>query len=134
MELTMTDKAEQSLMQRAGNIVVGAFHESPVHGIIKVVGSSNRTMSVTFYAYSDESTREAPYSEAVDWTLRRDIKDFPESTDPLLPYVFDLHWDIKRLSDVKAIIAEDYCDPFSGDPIYNETLFKELVAEHNLGD
>jgi hypothetical protein len=39
--------------------------------------------------------------DTTEW-IRKKIEDFPDSADPVLPYVFDLYYDIKTMSQLRA--------------------------------
>ena len=72
--------------------------------------------------YEDGSTIRLDENEILKWNERKDLKDFPNSKDPVLPYVFDLFFDLKRISDLKEFIHER-----------GETDdIKELMLENNI--
>jgi hypothetical protein len=67
------------------------------------------------------------YAEYWTWKHRRDLTDFPNAKDPLLPYVFDLFWDIKHLSELKRALANPYFDDI--DALKSEVEGQPLVKE-----
>lgn len=86
-----------------GDIWVGAYYETP-NGIAYVYGCGPE--GVTYRCDDDEDRPNVSIEEVVStWKIRRDLKDFPNARDPRLPYVFDLFWDIKYTSELKAIIS-----------------------------
>lgn len=63
------------------------------------------------------------------YTIRKDIRDFPDASDPRLPYTFDLYWDIKLLSEYVEY-SQDIEDEAK---IFGIDLSKpETVREYNL--
>ncbi|HLD90796.1 MAG TPA: hypothetical protein VI911_07275 [Patescibacteria group bacterium] len=109
-------------------IVVGAFYELPDGTIAYTYGYSNKDENAAVVSYYT-----LPYGEirrykatTVDkvalWKKRPDLKDFPNSKDPKLPYAFDLYYDIKYLSDLKRELL--------GHP--KEKQLRKLMAVHNV--
>jgi len=41
------------------------------------------------------------------WIPRKEVKDFPSSKNPRLPYVYDLFWDLKNVDDIKQLNPEE---------------------------
>ena len=81
------------------HIIVGAFFETPDGRIARTYGASR--LKVMYYFDDGEGGREADQAEYQTWKIRNDLRDFPNARDPRLPYVFDLFWDIKYMSDLK---------------------------------
>lgn len=94
---------------------IGVFYQTPF-GVVDTYSYSKsngetiigwvkirRTKGFRNY-YQLGSTKQ---SETSDW-IKLKVKDFPESVDPVLPYSFDLFFDIKRMSQLrKAFLYED---------------------------
>lgn len=87
------------------DVVVGAFYqrtENPLDVVYSVGGSNTR-----IYGYNGHGeTFEAKPEEVMQWTMLA-VNDFPNSKDPRLAYVFDLHWDVKRVSELRSVDDED---------------------------
>jgi hypothetical protein len=106
------------------DIVVGIFYEMPDGRIVKTFGFNNIDKTVSYYLDDDKGTRLVPFYEIkTKWKPRRDLRDFPNARDPRLPYVFDLFWDIKHISQLKRAIEEghEYLDEI-----------KEKMLEHGI--
>ena len=89
-------------MAESKQIIVGVFYELPNGKIIYVYLQSNKLGTTVFGYYEDGSNAQmATLEEAQLWKERRDLKDFPNAINPRLPYDFDLHWNIKHMSDLK---------------------------------
>ena len=85
-------------------IFIGIHHERPDGTIVRSYGATPSN-SVTWY--DNEGTYgHASHAEYATWKPRHDLKDFPNARDPLLPYVFDLYWDIKYLSELKRALQD----------------------------
>jgi len=110
-------------------IVVGAFYELPDGTIAFVYGYSagkdEASAKISYYTLkygSIRSYKDTSFVKTVLWKKRPDLKDFPNSKDPKLPYEFDLHYDIKYLSDLKRELL--------GHP--EEKQLRKLMAVHNV--
>lgn len=90
-----------------GNLVVGVFYTDSQGRLIKTTGFGPD--GIRWYTYDcvdyGETMEEVAKKE---WTSSG-ATDFPEylTVDPRLPYVFDLNWDIKRVSE---LFTSDDCD------------------------
>nr|WP_250807790.1 hypothetical protein [Neorhizobium tomejilense] len=85
---------------------LGGFHEMPDGSISRSTGWNGDDRTVLFYLDDGAGTRTATEDEFWSWKPRPDLSDFPNARDPLLPYRFDLFWDIKTLSQLKFVIEE----------------------------
>jgi hypothetical protein len=87
-------------------IFIGIHHERPDGTIVRSYGVT-RSNSVAWY--DNEGTYgRASHAEYATWKPRPDLADFPNARDPLLPYVFDLYWDIKYLSELKRTLENEW--------------------------
>jgi hypothetical protein len=81
---------------------IGVYHERPDGEIVYAYAcTGGNTVMYWMSNYSEDGT--ANLAEYVTWKVRRDLKDWPNSTDPVLPYVFDLLYDIKRISQLESL-------------------------------
>lgn len=53
-----------------------------------------------------DKTFTVPNEHVLKWTLLN-VNDFPHSKNPRLPYVFDLHWDVKRVSQLQYAKSDE---------------------------
>jgi len=83
------------------NNIIGAHYELPDGRIARTFGYNGIKKIVSYYFDDGKGRRVATQDQFDTWKLRRDLEDFPNARDPLLPYVFDLLWDIKYMSDLK---------------------------------
>lgn len=104
-------------------IVIGIHYELPDGRIVYTYGFNDVEKTVQYYFDDDKGGRTANYAELNKWKPRRDLKDFPNAKDPRLPYVFDLFWDIKYMSQLKNELARGHKD---------ENEIKEKMREHNI--
>lgn len=86
------------------NVVIGAFYELPGGRIARTYGWSGSTRMVAYYFDTDEPRGSISVDDMADWILRKDLFDFTDARDPRLPYVFDLHWDIKHMSELERVL------------------------------
>lgn len=114
--MTMTDKTVDA--------VIGAFYELPDGRIARTYGWSGSTRMVAYYYDTDEPRGRIFEDDMADWKLRSDLADFPNARDPRLPREFDLHWDIKYMSELKRVLR-------SGDHDYIDEI-REMVTSHSL--
>lgn len=103
-------------------VVIGAHYELPDGLIARTVGWNGERQEVTFYLDDAQGGRTVSLPEFSSWKIRRDLTDFPNASDPRLPYVFDLFWDIKYLSDLKRELP--------GHPEHKDITAQ--MAEHNI--
>lgn len=74
--------------------------------IAYVYGCSKKDVSyhLNGWTMQDNKTGSVKIKQFQKWKLREDLKDFLNPIDPRLPYEFDLHYDLKYLSDLKYFI------------------------------
>ena len=86
-------------------VYVGVMHERPDGVIVRTYGAGTNRVSW----YDDNDNRgHATHAEYATWKPRPDLADFPNARDPRLPYVFDLYWDIKYLSELKRTLQNEW--------------------------
>lgn len=85
----------------SNDVVVGAHYELPDGRIVRTFGYNGIKKTLSYYFDDGKGGRTVTLDVFNTWKIRRDLKDFPNARDPLLPYVFDLLWDIKYTSDLK---------------------------------
>lgn len=91
--------------------VIGAFYELPDGTIARTYGWSGSTRMVAYYFDTDAPRGTIFEDEMADWKLRSDLVDFPNARDPRLPADFDLHWDMKHLSELESVLRSgDHVD------------------------
>ena len=103
--------AAKPAVDQAGEVVVfGSFYEMPDGVIAKTTGAVNTYGVVKFYLDDGaDSLRVISFDDFRAWKHRRDLRDFPNARDPMLPYEFDLHWDIKYTSELWPYL-DSCCD------------------------
>lgn len=94
-------------MSNQETIYVNFFHEKKSGEIVLTTGSYSNRVS---WRNNDGDIGSVSIQEYQTWKLRKDLQDFPNAKDPKLPYVFDLNWDIKYLSDLKVALSNDWID------------------------
>lgn len=77
--------------------IIGGFYQTP-RGIVRTYAWTGGEI---LYYFDDDLRYSASPEEAKAWIHLPELRDFPNARDPLLPYDFDLCWDIKYLSDLK---------------------------------
>lgn len=98
-------------MSSADQIVIGTFYELPCGKIARTFSSG--PTGVGYYLDDGNPSKVISAQEIVEsWLLRRDLKDFPQARDPILPYCFDLFWDIKYTSELKRVLASKDHDDY----------------------
>jgi hypothetical protein len=91
--------------------VIGAFYELPDGSIARTYGWSGSTRMVAYYFDTDAPLGSIFEGDMTDWKLRKDLTDFPNARDPRLPADFDLHWDIKHMSELERVLrSRDHDD------------------------
>lgn len=85
--------------QTDADIVIGTFYKIPSGEVVYTYGWDGRKKEV-HYRTEDGPGRNATEKEVATWE-RLHIRDFPNAKDPRLPYVFDLLWDIKYMSQLR---------------------------------
>jgi len=122
------------------NDVVGIFYETPEGTVLKTYGfrKDPETKKNVVLAYTEDGTHvEISDEDFQTWRPRQDLKLFPGSTDKCLPYVFDLLYDIKYLSQLKRHL-EYGCDEqkelialMKKEKIYLKGFVEEKSTEEN---
>jgi len=106
---------------KIGDVVIGILYERSDGSIVKTYGWDGTDKIVSYY---DEVTYGyANAEEFSTWKPRRDLDDFPNAKDPILPYDFDLCWDIKYTSQLKRALQTDHPD---------KTEMLEMMIAHNI--
>jgi hypothetical protein len=103
--------------------ICGAYYKVPDGRVCHVVQCGYG--KVGYYFDDDNGFLECPVEETKDWEYQK-IRDFPNANDPRLPYEFDLLWDIKYTSQLKAILA--------GEAYFDDELdeLKDMMKTHNI--
>lgn len=98
---------------KVGDFYVGGYYSTP-YGVVRVNHVDNvtkrlgwtsirRTKGIRYKYQHGEKLIE----HTKDWVLL-DITDFPESPDKQLPYVFDLLFDIKTMSQLRRELKNEH--------------------------
>ena len=87
-------------------VVVGGFHRSPEGRVARVFGWSGLTRIVSFAFDDDTGAHKLPEAEFSKWEYLPGLEDFPDARDPILPYEFDLIWDVKTRSGLVRLLGE----------------------------
>jgi hypothetical protein len=82
-------------------VYIGCYYEMPDGKIACLTCWNGIKKTFSFYCDDGLGLQESPCEELKKWVLCRDLNDFPNSSDPRLPYVFDLFWDLKRVSELR---------------------------------
>jgi hypothetical protein len=90
-------------------IILGGFYELGDGRIVRIYewDKENRMISYAFVDGIIDSMKDRVLIER--WKIRFDLKDFPGSKDPSLPYLFFLKWQIHRRSELISLIIEQQC-------------------------
>ena len=104
------------------NDTVGIYYETPEGKIVYTYGFSGTDKTIS-YRFEEGGGHTVSFDEFDTWKPRMDLKDFPNSKDPVLPYEFDLYWDIKRMSQLKRALENDSV---------NAADIREAMATHNI--
>ncbi len=104
-------------------ICVNGFYEMP-DGKIALISYADNVMMKFGYRLDGESSKDCNYEDMVGWKRRSDLQDYPNAIDPRLPYVFDLHWDIKFTSQLNDVLSKGYHEDIES--------IRELAKKHNL--
>lgn len=90
------------------SIRLGAYYATDTGEIVYAYGVRDGTV---MYRYEDDTdTPEVTLDDVNERWKLTDLRDFPNARDPRLPYVFDLFWDIKYLSELKHELAKEDCE------------------------
>lgn len=92
------------------DIIIGAHYELPGGRIVRTTGANSVSRTVRYYFDDGKGGRVADESEWGTWKVRRDLRDFPNARDPILPYVFDLLWDLKYQSNLLYVLEHGHDD------------------------
>lgn len=92
------------------NNTVGIFYELPCGRIAKAYGFNSSKQQISYYFDDDNGSHTVSLDLFQNWKPRNDLSDFPNARDPILPYEFDLFWDIKYLSDLKRAFHHSHDD------------------------
>ncbi len=95
---------------KVGNIVIGILYERPDGSIIKTYGFDCMNKIISYFDETLEHGYSASLEEFETWKPRYDLNDFPNAKDPILPYEFDLIWDIKYTSQLKRELENNHPD------------------------
>lgn len=111
-------------ISKTQGIVIGVFYQRS-NDPMDIVRSNAGDQQFLYGFDAHHKPFQANKETVASWT-QLCVSDFPNSSDPKLPYVFDLHWDIKRISnlewvpsgerkEVAALLVEHYGvqDPFN---------------------
>jgi len=112
-----------SITVRVGGVVLGALYERPDGSIVRTYHWDGTEKTVSYVDETLKNSRCVNLEEFSTWQLRNDLYDFPNPTDPLLPYDFDLCWDIQYTSQLKRALQYDHPDK-------DEIL--EMMVIHNI--
>jgi hypothetical protein len=93
------------------NDTIGIYYEVP-DGRVAYVFRWNRGV-IGYYFNDGFGSREATEEEFQTWKPRRELRDFQDQKDFRLPYVFDLLWDIKRVSQLRYALEHGHEDETS---------------------
>ena len=100
------------------SIRLGSYYATDTGEIVYAYGVREGKV---MYRYEDDTdTPEVTIDDVNERWKLTDLRDFPNARDPRLPYVFDLFWDIKYLSELKHELAKEDCE---------ETLWEKAI-EH----
>jgi len=91
------------------DVIVGMFYETPEGKIVRTSGWDGRTNSIIYQLDVGDIEYTASVDDYNKWSKREDLKDFPNNPDPILPYVFELFWDMRCISDLKTdLLGHEY--------------------------
>jgi hypothetical protein len=119
-----TSKGSRPKRSDTIDIHIGIYYELPDGRIAYTYGWNGIEKEVS---YQFENGKFGTVSDIVfqAWKPRRDLKDYPNSKDPALPYEFDLHYDLKRMSDLIRFVDQE------DDPKILQHL-RLLVGKHKI--
>lgn len=106
-------------------VIIGSYYDTGKE-IVLVYGAGRGRVQ---YRTEDEHFG-CDYDDCITWK-QTDLMDFPNAKDPRLPYSFDLHYDIKYLSELKHAIKHL---EFRGTVLDEGDIssLKELCQHHNI--
>lgn len=108
---------------KIGDVVVGALYERSDGSIIRTYHWDGTEKTISYFDETMKKSYSADLKEFNTWKLRCDLHDFPNPKNPLLPYDFDLCWDIQYMSQLKRALQHNHPDK-------NEIL--EMMIIHNI--
>lgn len=103
----------------ATDIHIGAYFERPDGAIAYTTGTCENRIS--YYLTDYDGPYSADLDEYATWKYRPDLKDWPDTKNPILPYAFDLHFDIKRLNELKDMLEHHEAE---------RSLIRDLVGRY----
>ncbi len=86
------------------NNIIGIFYEKPDGTIVKSIGWHGKTG--TFDIMEEDNSYVISDNEFQTYKPRPDLEDFPNAKNPILPYDFDLCYDIKYKSQLREKIKQ----------------------------
>lgn len=106
------------------DIIIGAYYELDNGSIAYLVGWNGpaKTGECKIDNGKKISYHAVSLAQFQTWKVRRDLHDFPNASDPRLPYTFDLFWDLKYTSDLKREL--------NGHDAEEE--IRQAMVEHNI--
>lgn len=113
-----------SALKTDSDIIIGAYYELDNGSIAYLVHWNGPAKTGEYKTDNGKKVSYHPVSleQFQTWTVRRDLHDFPNASDPRLPYVFDLYWDLKYTSDLKRELAGHDA----------EDEIRQTMAEHKI--
>lgn len=96
--------------KRVAPIVTGGFYELADGRIARVYTYTPTKVGYYFDGDRKDAHRygEMSHAQLRACTYRGDLKDFPNAIDPLLPYAFNLFWDIKHHSELRKAVQSGH--------------------------
>lgn len=95
---------------KMSDLTIGIFYQTPDSKIAYTYGFDGKRKTVQYRFNDNKGGRTASYGEVKKWKPRFDLRDFPVSSDPKLPYIFDLTWDLKYMSDLRRALESGHPD------------------------
>lgn len=107
---------------KIGDVIINCLYERPDGSIVRIYGWDGTDKIVSYF---DEKMEYGwAYHEVFKtWKPRQDLYDFPNPSDPLLPYDFDLCWDIQYMSQLRRALFNDHPD---------KAEILEMMELHNI--
>lgn len=91
----------KAISDSMNGVTLGAYYEDPNGKIAYSYMWNTKQLTLR---YEDDTVVNITENEIGEWKERRDLLDYPNSKDPILPYVFDLLFDLKRMSDLRTYL------------------------------
>ena len=130
------------------DVHIGTFYENKKTGtILKCIGWREGQASLVPENRPRQQAKSqhlTPEELNTKFRHRPDLKDWPDAWDPLLPYVFDLNWDMKYESDLvrkcidhghseeyDRVLVENGCRPI-GERLGSLAYKYRINSWHNL--